>query len=311
MQKEFFLAGTIPGAETLNRVYFLHIMLLPIIITTFMGVHFWRIRKDGGLTRPDNFTTSENTDRGNLLMPEKTGGIFTTNKTYGLMTLSKGNTPAVDKDVENTVLSWPNLAIAEAAVFVLCLAGVIIYSIFVDAPLKEAANALIPENPAKAPWYFLGLQEMVSYSAFMGSIVIPSLSVLGLALIPYLDRDQKDVGIWFSGKQGKTVAIKTLIVGSVCLIGMLAFVINFGWFRNWWPSISQLWIILINPAVIWLLFVCAWSIWIIKSTGSTRMGAIALFTMFLVSYLILTYVGTELRGPNWEFFWSRSQWPIH
>lgn len=311
MVKEFFLAGTIPGAATLNRVYFLHVMLLPVVITTFIGVHFWRIRKDGGLTVPDNFKPSEFSDTSNLVLPKKTGGIFTTNKTYGLMTLSKGGTPQVDKDVENMVLSWPNLAIAEAAVFILTLAAVIVYSLFVNSPLKEAANALIPENPAKAPWYFLGLQEMVSYSAFMGSIVIPSLSVLGLALIPYLDRDQRDVGIWFSGSEGKKVAIKSLIVGVVGLIAMLAFVVHYGWFRNWWPGISQLWIILINPAVLWLLFVSAWSIWIIKSTNSTRMGAIALFTMFIVSYLILTYVGTELRGPNWGFYWSKSQWPIH
>ena len=53
------------------------------------------------------------------------------------------------------------------------------------------------------------------------------------------------------------------------------------------------------------------SLRVIKKTGSTRTGAIALFTLFLVSFLILTYVGTELRGPNWGFYWSQSQWPAH
>jgi hypothetical protein len=54
-----------------------------------------------------------------------------------------------------------------------------------------------------------------------------------------------------------------------------------------------------------------WSLFVIRKTGSTRMGAVALFTLFLVSYVILTYVGTELRGPNWDFYWSKSQWPVH
>jgi len=308
--KEFFLAGSTPGKEALTRVYLLHIVLLPLLIFIFLGIHFWRIRKDGGLTRPEVFEPRPG-DAGLLMLPEKRGGLFPTNKTYGLMELAHGKTPAVDADVENTVLSWPNLLLAEVAVFFLCLAGVAVYSFSIDAPLKELANPLIPENPAKAPWYFLGLQELVSYSAFMGGVGIPTLALLGLLLIPYLDREQGDTGIWFSNKQGRMIAIQSFIVGIVVLIGILTFVIRFAWFRNWWPNVPQLLITLINPGTIWVGFVIAWSLYVIKKTGSTRMGAIAIFTMFLLSYVILTYVGTELRGPNWEFFWSKSQWPIH
>jgi hypothetical protein len=208
-------------------------------------------------------------------------------------------------------MSWPHLLRVEVAVFMLCLAGVVVYSYFFNAPLKEFANPLIPENPAKAPWYFLGLQEMVSYSAFMGGVGIPGLAIIGLILIPYLDREEKDVGIWFSNKQGWFTALKSFIAGAFVLIGILAFAITFGWFRNWWPDIPQLIITLVNPGTIWVGFVMAWSLLVIHRTGSTRMGAIALFTMFLLSYVILTYVGTELRGPNWDFYWSKSQWPIH
>ena len=268
MLKEFFLGGSVPGKETLIRVYFLHIMLLPLMLSVFLGVHFWRIRKDGGLTRPAG-------------------------------------------SVEKSVFSWPDLLWAETAVFMLCLAGVVIYSFYINAPLKELANHLIPENPAKAPWYFLGLQEMVSYSAFMGGIIVPGIAILGLALIPYLDREQEHVGIWFSNRHGRIVALQSFFIGSAALAGLLAFVIKFGWFRNWWPDVPQLLIILVNPAGIWVAFVALWSIRVIKKTGSTRMGAIALFTMFLLSYVIFTYVGTELRGPNWEFYWLKSQWPGH
>ncbi len=301
--KELLLGSTTPGKETLIRVYFLHIMLLPLILFIFLGVHFWRIRKDGGLTKPEIFEPEE--------VVEKKEGIFTPYNTYGLMALVRGKTPAVDKDTENTVLTWPNLLWAETAVFMLCLTGVVVYSFHIDAPLKELANPLIPENPAKAPWYFLGLQEMVSYSAFMGGMVVPGLAVLGLALIPYLDREQGYVGIWFSNRQGKIVALQSFFIGTAVLVGLLVFTVKFGWFRTWWANVPQLLIILINPSSIWVVFMAVWSIGVTAKTDSTRMGVIALFTMFLLSYVILTYMGTELRGPNWEFYWSKSQWPMH
>ncbi len=303
LQKELFIGGTIPGQATLVRVYFFHIMLLPAILTLFMGVHFWRIRKDGGLTVPDNFSPKKSSTASVRSLPSV--------KSYGLMALVKSKTPAVDIDTENTVMSWPHLLRAEVAVFMLCLAAVVVYAFYIDAPLKELANPLIPENPAKAPWYFLGLQELVSYSAFMGGIGLPSVALLGLALIPYLDREQRDVGIWFSNGQGRLVALISLALGTAVLIGMLVFVVNLGWFRNWWPDIPQVIIVMVNPGTIWVGFVVLWSIFIINKTGSTRNGAIAMFTLFLISYLIFTYMGTELRGPNWEFYWSKSQWPIH
>jgi len=306
--KELLLGGLVPGQESLTRVYLLHIVLLPLVLFIFVGVHFWRIRKDGGLTKPEIFEPKAS-DTELLSLPQKTGGIFPTHKTYGLMGLAYGKTPAVDRDTENTVLSWPNLLLAEVAVLFLCLAGVVVYSFYVDAPLRELANPLIPENPAKAPWYFLGLQELVSYSAFMGGIGLPTLAILGLVLIPYLDREQEHVGIWFSNREGRMVALQSFILGMVVLIGILAFVISFGWFRNWWPDVPQLLITLINPGTIWVGFVITWSLLVIRKTGSTRMGAIVIFTMFLLSYVIFTYLGTELRGPNWEFFWTKGQWP--
>jgi quinol-cytochrome oxidoreductase complex cytochrome b subunit len=310
LQKELFLGGINPGEVTLIRVYFLHIMFLPLILSIFLGIHFWRIRKDGGLTVPATFEPKKR-EIASLSSPEKKGGTVPTRKTYGLMALVRGKTPAVDMDVDNTVTSWPHLLRAEGAVFMLCLAGVVLYSFFIDAPLKELANPFIPENPAKAPWYFLGLQELVSYSAFMGGIALPTVAVLGLALIPYLDREERDVGIWFSNMQGRLITLISFVVGTGVLIGLLVFTVKFGWFRNWWPDIPQLIITLINPGTIWVGFVMVWSLLVITSTGSTRMGAIALFTVFLVSFVIFTYVGTELRGPNWEFYWSKSLWPVH
>ncbi|HET6364997.1 MAG TPA: cytochrome b N-terminal domain-containing protein, partial [Nitrospirota bacterium] len=104
LSKELFLGGLTAGKESLTRVYLFHIMLFPIFLFIFLGVHFWRIQKDGGLTKPDNFTPGTG-DLEYVSLPEKKGGIFTTNKTYGLMELARGRTPAVDKDVEHEVLS--------------------------------------------------------------------------------------------------------------------------------------------------------------------------------------------------------------
>jgi len=206
------------------------------------------------------------------------------------MELVKTKTPAVNRDIENNVLSWPNTILAETAVLFFTLAVIMVYSFYINAPLKEPGNPLIPENPAKAPWYFLGLQELLSYSAFMGGVGLPGLALLGLALIPYLDREPQHIGIWFSGKKGKYIALESLVVGTIVLVGLLAIVIKYGWFRTWWPDVPQLLIILINPGNIWVGFMIIWSLFVIKRTDSTRMGAIALFTMFLLSYVILTYV---------------------
>ncbi|MDP2645555.1 MAG: cytochrome b N-terminal domain-containing protein [Desulfobacterales bacterium] len=311
LQKELFLGGLNPSEATLVRMYFFHIMLLPLALAVFLGIHFWRIRKDGGLTVPDTFQPSKH-EKAVLSRDSGQRQLFAPEKTYGLMAVVRGKSTAVANDQEeNTVMSWPHLLWAETAVFMLTMAGVLIYSYYIDAPLREVANPLIPENPAKAPWYFLGLQELVSYSAFMGGIALPSVALLGLTLIPYLDRSPRAVGVWFSDRQGVWVTLLTFLVGALVLVGMLAFVINWGWFRNWWPDIHQFFIILINPGTIWVGFVMAWSLLMIHQTGSTRMGAIAVFSLFLISFLIFTYVGTELRGPNWDFFWSKSLWPVH
>ena len=62
-------------------------------------------------------------------------------------------------------------------------------SLFFNAPLEEMANPAVTPNPAKAPWYFLGLQELVSHSALLGGVVVPALMVIALLAIPYIDRN--------------------------------------------------------------------------------------------------------------------------
>lgn len=210
-----------------------------------------------------------------------------------------------------TVSSWPNLMWAEMAAFMFTIAATLVLGYFFDAPLKEMANAAIPENPAKAPWYFLGLQELVSYSAFMGGVGIPMIVLVGLGLIPYLDRDPHGVGVWFGGAAGRRTFWQSLVYGLLSVVALLTFTVNFGWLRAWFPTIPQIAIILLNPATVIVAMYSAWSLWVLRRTGSIRLSAIALFTCFLAGFVVLTAMGSIFRGPNWHFYWWPSQWPTH
>jgi quinol-cytochrome oxidoreductase complex cytochrome b subunit len=212
------MGGTSVGQEALLRFYVLHVAVLPTILTLMIGIHFWRIRKDGGLSRP------EDADPKPSLEPMETGGtlkpsVLEPKKTYGLQGLVRGPLTKVGQVPDNTVFSWPNLFLAELFTFVITLSAILVLSLLFNAPLEEPVNALHPPNPAKAPWYFLGLQEMVSYSAFWGGIGVPTIFVLLLLGAPYLDRSPKGVGKWFSRERllANTIFI-TFVVANIIFV---------------------------------------------------------------------------------------------
>jgi quinol-cytochrome oxidoreductase complex cytochrome b subunit len=125
-------------------------------------------------------------------------GSAPASRAYGLMGFVRGPFTKTGNVPDNSVFSWPHLFTAELLVFVLTVAGVLVVSMLFNAPLEEPVNALHPPNPAKAPWYFLGLQELVSYSAFWGGVGIPTVEVLILLLAPYLERKPAGAGKWFA-----------------------------------------------------------------------------------------------------------------
>ena len=310
IQKELLLGSSEPGQHSLIRFYTLHVILLPIVAVMAIAVHVWRIRKDGGLARPEGTPTPAG--KGVMSMsPSAEKPEESPSKTYGLMCVVRDQSPHTGKDPDGMIPSWPYLLRAELLVFMVTMLVCVALGLFFDAPLREAANPAIPENPAKAPWYFLGLQEMTSYSAFLGGIAVPVLAVIGLGLISLLDREPEPSGVWFSGPAGKRVTWQTAIFGTIAAVLAVAIPVNFGWLRNWFPDIPQLVILICNPGSLLTVAYIVWSLVVMRRTGSTRMGAIALFTCFIVGFVILTYVGTFLRGPNWDFYFSRSQWPTH
>jgi quinol-cytochrome oxidoreductase complex cytochrome b subunit len=307
LQRQLLLGSDVVGDEALIRFYLLHVMILPLALTVLLAVHFWRIRKDGGMTRP--------TDADQRLgpPPPDTYPVFTEApaKTYHLAAIVRGRTPAVGRGPEQTVPSVPHLFYAELGVLMLTVLICVALAMVSDAPLKELANPDVPENPAKAPWYFLGLQELVSFSAFMGGTGIPAIVLIGLALIPFLDREQTGTGQWFGGPGGASLVRRAAIVGLASTVALEALVIRYGWLREWYPDIPQLVITAVNPGTILASWYALYSLWLVKRYDSARAGALGLFTCFLCGFLVLTVIGTYFRGPNWDFYWSPAEWPRH
>jgi len=307
-QRLLLLGSDQVGDEALIRFYLLHVMLLPLVLAALMAVHFWRIRKDGGMVRPADADAQLGLTPREQMLP-----VFTQapTKTYHLAAIVKGKTSTVGRGPENTVPSMPHLFYAELGVLMATLFVCLALSMVSDAPLKELANPSVPENPAKAPWYFLGLQELVSFSAFMGGIGIPAIVLLGLGLIPYLDRETEGTGRWFGGPGGWPLVRFSAIFGLCVPIVIETLAIRFGWLREWFPKIPQLIVTAVNPATILTLAYALFSIWCIRRHNSIRAGALALFTCFLAGFLVLTIIGTYFRGPNWVFYWSPGDWPRH
>jgi menaquinol-cytochrome c reductase cytochrome b/c subunit len=156
------------------------------------------------------------------------------NKTYSLMAIVEGESLAVERGPEDTVQAWPHLMLRELLVFLLVLIAVLGASLAFNAPLEEPANALHSTNPAKAPWYFVGIQELVSYSALLGGIVVPTVIVLSLLLLPYLDRSPKGSGVWFSPERKTAILVFTVCIGTMVVLILIGqFLRGPNWAFQW------------------------------------------------------------------------------
>lgn len=105
--------------------------------------------------------------------------------------------PPIEKEEENRVWVWPDLVYTELISLILCSVVLIVWSILLKAPLEQPANRSVTPNPSKAPWYFLGLQEMLVYfDPWLAGVVLPSLIIVGLMAIPYIDTNPKGNGYY-------------------------------------------------------------------------------------------------------------------
>jgi quinol-cytochrome oxidoreductase complex cytochrome b subunit len=195
--REILLGGHSVGEAALLRFYVLHVAVFPAFIILLTIVHFWRVRKDGGLSRPIwKLKAKKAEELVTIGAPPLVASVNTvaasSQKTYGLMEVVTGKPifeTIAPEEEDEAVFSYPYAFFREAIALMVTVVGVMLMSLFFRAPLEELANPAKTPNPAKAPWYFLGLQELVSHSALLGGVVAPTLMVLLLLAIPYFDRN--------------------------------------------------------------------------------------------------------------------------
>jgi hypothetical protein len=223
-------------------------------------------------------------------------------KTYGLMELVKGTSPMVEKGPEDTVMSWPHLLILEVLAVLGTTVLLLFWSLAINAPLREIANPDVTENPAKAPWYFLNLQELLLHmNPALAGVIIPTLVLLLLMVIPYIDRDKKDVGIWFASKKGRAIALWSAIYTAIWIPALILFD-QFIRVRTLIrePEVFPAWIIplVVIGGLTLLLYII-----IRRWHPSTREVLIGLFTAFVVSYFLLIISSTFFRGLGMNLTW--------
>ena len=158
-------------------------------------------------------------------------------KTYGLMELVKGSGPLVEKAPEKTVFTWPHLFYIEFLCVFFVTIILLVSSILVDAPLEEPASKDTTPNPMKAPWYFLGLQELlVFFDAWIAGVVLPVFIIIGLILIPYLDTNPRGKG-YYTWTERK-FAITSFAFGMglwyiLIVIGVWTRGLDWNWYWPW------------------------------------------------------------------------------
>jgi quinol-cytochrome oxidoreductase complex cytochrome b subunit len=262
------LGGREVGQAALIRFYMLHVAFLPGLLVGLAVFHVWRIRKDGGLARE----------------------------------------PGEDPEALLTVPAWPHLMLREAILMIVLVTLLFLVATFVSAPLGGAPDIHNPSNPEKTPWYFLWVQEMVSYSAPVGGFIFPGFLLVGLFLLPFLEREPEGVGRWFGDP-------RTRVEVGVSLALSLFFFVLFEWVFmkqgvvSWLASKPPLVRDLLNPATGMLIL----SGTVFLATGirvrSTRTAFLAAITALLVAVIGFTFMAW-CRGPMWAFFWPWEEWAL-
>ncbi|MDP2726320.1 MAG: menaquinol-cytochrome C reductase, partial [Dehalococcoidia bacterium] len=156
--------------------------------------------------------------------------------------------------------------------------------------------------PAKAPWYFMNLQELLLHMhPALAGVIIPALVLLALMAIPYIDRSKKDIGIWFVSRKGRTIALWSAIYTAVFIPGLILFD-EFIRVRSLVskPEVFPTWVI---PILVILGLTLLLYALIRRLRPSTREVLVGLFTAFAVTYILLTLSGTFFRGHGMRLTW--------
>jgi quinol-cytochrome oxidoreductase complex cytochrome b subunit len=262
------LGGPEVGANTLLNFYSMHISFIPMLIFGLMSYHFWRVRIDGGLTLPKKIDEIE---------PPK----------------------------PQRVTTLPHLVNKELVFAVAWFAALLVFSMLMPAPLEGIANPDISPNPAKAPWYFLGLQELLlHFHPLVAGIILPSLAGLGIFLLPFLDINQTSVGVYFRSKRGRALtalAAGLTVIATPLWVLLDEFILDWtAWLPTWPALVSNGFI----PLAILLLPLILLDEWMVKTFKAiTEERVIFIVTFVFIAFIVLTIIGIFFRGPGMSLYW--------
>jgi menaquinol-cytochrome c reductase cytochrome b/c subunit len=242
-------------------------------------------------------------------MPEETpvkDEIFPkdSDKSYALVELVRGEGPMVDKGPENTVFSFPIVLLWEVVLLLGVTLVIFLFSLQKQAPLDEIANPMITTDPAKAPWYFVGLQELLEHMhPTAAGVLIPTLLVLFLLAVPYIDHSREGVGVWFSSPRGRRITAFSALYTVAAMAGYIA-LDNAFTLRELLRDIVPQWVGQgLAPLAILFLLVAIPVIVLWRLKASRREVILALFTIMFVSAVVFTLSGFLFRGPGFKLYW--------
>jgi menaquinol-cytochrome c reductase cytochrome b/c subunit len=196
---------------------------------------------------------------------------------------------------ENQVQSFPEVLFRAAIVVEVLASLLVLISLSFNAPLEGLADASHTPNPAKAPWYFLGLQELLHYfPPVVAGVLVPTLVVLALIVIPYFNINIEAEGL-FSKDRDKRLKIFWLVSAAFCIF-LLAFDV----------------IVALIPTLITVALMAVAAGTSADSPVKFRRALAAkplsfwIMSWFLFELVVLTTVGTLFRGPGWAWVWPWS-----
>ncbi len=184
------LGGPQVSSATLLRFYVLHVALLPALAVVIIAVHLWRWRKDGTLdSNPAPKAEQPAVHDGRRVL-----GVVPGVPVAGI---------AKEPSSQQLVMTWPHLLVRHEVAAMVVLLTVLATALLFNAPLRELANPGLTPNPEKAPWYFVGLQELLSLlHPLVAGVLVPAFITIGLIVLPYLDRNParlnraRKVAVW-------------------------------------------------------------------------------------------------------------------
>jgi quinol-cytochrome oxidoreductase complex cytochrome b subunit len=258
------------GTSTLIAFYALHTTLVPVSLVALMALHFWRVRKAGGVVRPD--------------------------------------APGDSAAGSDRVLFLPHLLVREVAVALTLLACVLLLAMFLPAPLGEPANPGMSPNPAKAPWYFMGFQELLlHFDPVFAVLVIPLALAAALLALPYLRCETDLGGRWFLSRTGRRTALAAALLALVVTPIWIVIGERSAQSGPWISGIPPVLRYGVLPFAVLLAALAGFSAFLKRKCAAERAEVVqAVFVLLAVAFAVLTLAGVWFRGEGMALVWPWS-----